>query len=101
MSTKAENHIRKTACSYTVISQYGCLDQFIRQSRQTQIISEVKEDNAWLEDRIKRLSQENSRLKIELGVIADSSVRLQAPVQKLRFGAPCRSPSVPHCTDKS
>lgn len=79
----------------------GVLISLFAIRKRNKIISEVKDDNAWLADRAKRLAQENLRLKIELRLITDSSIRLEAPVQKQKFGTPCVSPSLPQGEDES
>ena len=70
---------------------------FANRKRNKIIISEVKEGNASLANRVKRLSQENSLLKSELHLITDSRIRSQAPVPKRKFG----TPSLPHCTEET
>ena len=49
--------------------------------RQNKIATEVKRDNARLEARIQRLSEEATRLKTDIREIAEL-----IPVQKVRFG---------------
>ena len=54
--------------------------------RQTQIMAEIREDNAHLQARIQSLSEETSRLKAELREIADSRCEnVQVSVQKVQL----------------
>ncbi|KAL9961423.1 hypothetical protein ACROYT_G030360 [Oculina patagonica] len=56
--------------------------------KQSDIVKELKEDNARLEARILSLSKEASGLKTEIAEIADTTSweMIEMPVQKLRFG---------------